>query len=141
MNRKHAAALAAGAITTGSAVAIAAATLATASHAAASTPSLVYICQAQPCRNNQELEVFDSSGAPIFSVPEYGGPAAFGDNLSVYGPASIWHPAVTVSYESPAAYDRDHGLSARCTAPSAWYEPHGTWSCTASGTWVKKASL
>lgn len=137
MNHSRAAVIAA-AISAGAAVAATAAMVASAQAAA---PPLVYICQAQPCRNAQELEVSDASGAPIFSVAEYGGASAFGDNISVYAPGSVYHPAVTVSYQSPGAYDKAHGLAARCTAPATWYEPHGIWACTASGTWTRKVSF
>lgn len=97
---------------------------------------LVYICSQVPCADNQELEVFDTYGNPIFSVGEYGGASVFGDNFAVYAPGNVWTPAMTVSYTSPAAYDAAHGIADSCTAPSTWMEPGGVWSCQGS-TWVQ----
>lgn len=117
-----------------------AATASSISAAKASSPQLVYICGQQPCTNAQEFEVFDNKGAPIFSVPEYGGPSVFGDNYNVYAPGSIYSPAVTIGYQPPATYDKAHGLPTTCRSPATFIEPHGIWGCYNS-VWVKKVSL
>lgn len=101
---------------------------------------LVRVCTRQPCPGGQELEVDDRNGAPIFSVGEYGGAAVYGDNVSVYPPGSAYHPAIVLSWESPAAYDRQFRLPFRCTAPALWEEPAGTWTCY-HGIWMRQASL
>lgn len=102
--------------------------------AAASSPQLVYICQQQPCTNSQELQVTDPHGAPIFSVGEYGGAGVFGDNLSVYGPGSVYAPSVVESWRSPVR------AGASCSRPAVWIAPGGIWSCKA-GTWVRMVKL
>lgn len=113
--------------------------------AGSATTRLVYMCadtQGHPsnCANNQEFEVFDRNGAPIFSVGETGGAAVFGDNSSVYGPSSVTSPRVTVSYTDPATYNRTFHRPGTCSGPAAWFEPHGIWSCQNS-RWVKKVNL
>jgi hypothetical protein len=136
--RKAAAIFAFAASTTGVGFAIA---TATAAHAQ-SDPSLVYICpgvqNGQPpnCKNDQEFEVFDTNGAPIYSVGEFGGDAVFGDNRSVFPPGNVFDPALVESYTTPAKYGKT-----TCTAPSTWIEPHGIWYCTSSGKWVKYMSI
>jgi hypothetical protein len=107
---------------------------------------LVYICpdtqgHEPVCDNGQEFEVFDKSGAPIFSVGKTGGPAAFGDNSSVFSPSSVFTPSLVNSYTDPATYNRTFGRPNTCTAPEVWFEPHGIWACTVAGTWTKKISL
>jgi hypothetical protein len=96
---------------------------------------LVYVCGSQPCRAGQEFEVVDSHGAPIWSVGEYGGAGVFGDNLKVYAPRNVFHPAVTISWEPPLAYDKKFKVTAKCKAPALWIAPQGTWHCV-SGQWV-----
>lgn len=113
--------------------------------AGAGTTRLVYMCadtQGHPsnCSNNQEFEVFDRNGAPIFSVGETGGTGVYGDNASIYGPRSVFSPAVVTSYTDPGTYNRTFHRPNRCTAPAVWIEPRGIWSCR-NGTWTKKVSL
>jgi hypothetical protein len=100
----------------------------------------VYVCPALPCAGGQELEVFDHNGAPIFSVGETGGAAVFGDNASVYAPGSVTHPAVVLSWESPAAYDAKFRLPTGCVAPAIWESPADIWACQ-GGKWVVKVAL
>jgi hypothetical protein len=102
-----------------------------AGRASAPPSRLVYVCSSVPCKSGQELTVFDKSGAPIWSVGEYGGAGVFGDNLKVYGPKTLAHPAVTISWESPLAYDRKFRLPSSCSGPALWIEPGGTWQCVA----------
>lgn len=114
--------------------------------AAATGDPLVYVCpdtqgHASVCANGQELEVFDKNGAPIFSVGEAGGAGVFGDNSSVFAPSSVFSPATVQSYTDPATYNRTFGRPNTCIAPEAWFEPHGIWGCTTSGSWTKKASF
>jgi hypothetical protein len=136
--RKAAAIFAFAASTTGVGFAIA---TATAAHAQGDAP-LVYICpgvqngKTPSCTNGQEFEVFDTNGAPIYSVGEFGGDAVFGDNRSVYPPGTVTDPALVESYTTPARYGKT-----TCTAPSTWIEPHGIWYCTSSGKWVKYLSI
>lgn len=112
--------------------------------AGAATAPLVYICPdsqgtTPTCTNAQEFEVFDHNGAPIFSVPEYGGPAVFGDNLSVHG-TDVFNANTTISWESPATY---YGKKT-CTQPSGgggvlWIDSASGgefWTCT-QGVWVR----
>lgn len=118
------------------------ATLASTSRANAPGDPLVYVCSsvqgpaAPVCASNQELEVFDHNGAPIWSVGEFGGDAVYGDNRSVFAPGDIFNAAVTISYASPAAYDSAHKLSTSCKTGTVWVEPHGIWSCRLS-KWVQ----
>jgi hypothetical protein len=60
------------------------------------THHFLYICpgnhRESNCVNGQEFEVFDATGAPIYSVGEAGGDAVFGDNRSVFPPNSVYHP-------------------------------------------------
>ena len=116
------------------ALVIAAGGCATGTAMADSTPQLVYICQQQPCTNNQEIQVADDKGAPIFSVGEYGGAAVFGDNLSVYAPRQVYAPSVVESWRSPVR------AGAACTRPAVWIAPGGIWSCKA-GQWVRMVKL
>lgn len=103
---------------------------------------LVYVCPltqgttGQNCANDQEFEVFDTYGAPIFSVGEFGGAGVFGDNLSVVPPGTVTHAAVTESYTTPAGYG-----STSCVAPAIWLAPQGLWKCTSSGTWSRRSSF
>lgn len=110
-------------------------------HAGSVSP--VYVCSAFPCTNSQTLETFDHNGAPIFSVPEYGGPAVYGDNFRVFAPgADIRNTAqVTFSGMTPAAYNAYNNHANTCnTAGARWIEPGGDWVCE-SGLWVKVTTI
>jgi hypothetical protein len=99
---------------------------ASASQLTHTTPPLVYICQIQPCTNDQEFEVFDNHGNPGFSVGEFGGAAVFGDNLSVYPPGNVYYPSWVLSYTTPAQYDAQHPgaiQAEKCEAPAVWLAP------------------
>lgn len=111
------------------------------SHAQAQSSPLVYICAQLPCVNAQELEIFDGNKAPICSVGEYGGLSCFGDNIKVFPPGTVYHPAVIQSWESPAAYDRTFRLPVSCVAPAVWLEPGGIWVCSAGRRWVLRLRL
>jgi hypothetical protein len=107
-----------------------------AGHATSPSTQLVYVCGSQPCRAGQELQVVDPHGAPIWSVGEYGGAGVYGDNLKVFAPETVFHPAVTISWESPLAYARKFRLARSCKAPALWIAPQGTWHCV-SGGWAE----
>jgi hypothetical protein len=99
---------------------------------------LIDICQQAPCTNNQEFEVFDQNGAPIFSVGEYGGASVFGDDFRVWTPGTnllAGTAAVTLSWESPGEYDHQFKLADGCTPPAIWESPQGIWACTSSHEW------
>ncbi len=99
---------------------------------------LIQMCHQAPCANDQELEVFDQGGAPIFSVGQYGGASVFGDNLRVWAPGSnllTGTAAVTLSWEPPGKYDRQFKLPGGCTPPAIWESPQGIWKCTSSHEW------
>lgn len=80
-------------------------------HAGASSAQLVYICQQTPCAN-----------------------------FKIFPPSTVYRPAVTESWESPAAYDRTFRLPVSCSAPSVWIEPGGIWIC-AAGRWALRLRL
>lgn len=103
------------------------------------TVQLVRICQAVPCQNGQEFEVFDKYGNPVYSVAEFGGTAVYGDNMRVFGPKDIYNPAVVISYTTPQSYAATFPGSnaSRCKAPAKWIAPQGTWTCNSSGYWVR----
>lgn len=115
--------------------------------ASTSGAPLVYTCpgvqdgQEPNCQYGQEFEVFDRNGAPVFSVPEAGPAGAFGTCLASYRPGDVYDPSAVTCYADPVTYYRSAGVSAACRAPAAWFAPGGIWSCTTSGTWVKKASF
>ena len=129
-----------------------------AGHAAVRTVTpLVTICAAQPCANFQELTVSDAGTAtrgpaPIFTVPEAGGPEVLGDKFSVIGilhcPSSTYCWASHVWVISPWSPDQypvhDGGTYPSCVAPSIWQTPgfYGvlTWYCNSSGTWTQEKS-
>ena len=99
---------------------------------------LIDICQQAPCTNNQEFEIFDQNGAPIFSVGEYGGASVFGDDFRVWAPGTnllAGTAAVSLSWESPGEYDRQFKLADGCTPPAIWESPQGIWACTPSHEW------
>ena len=107
-------------------------------HAHSPPQPLINICQQAPCTNSQEFEIFDQSGAPIFSVGEYGGASVFGDNLRVWAPGTSLRTgtaAVTLSWESPGEYDRQFKLADGCAPPAIWESPQGIWACTSSHAW------
>jgi hypothetical protein len=99
---------------------------------------LIDICQQAPCTNNQEFEIFDQNGAPIFSVGEYGGASVFGDDFRVWAPGTnllAGTAAVSLSWESPGEYDRQFKLADGCTPPAIWESPQGIWACTPAHEW------
>lgn len=108
---------------------------------AQSDPPLVYICpslqgQTTNCANDQEFEVFNTYGDPIYSVGEFGGDGVFAGNRSIYAPGNLTNPALVESYTTPASYG-----STTCVAPSTWIEPHGIWYCDSAGKWIKDLSI
>jgi hypothetical protein len=106
-------------------------------HQQTNAREMVYICPGiknghpHDCANLQEFSVFDTNGAPIYSVGEAGGDAVFGDNRSVFPPGDVFHPAIVESYTTPAAYG-----SKTCKAPALWISPSAFFSCV-SGAWVQ----
>lgn len=102
------------------------------------TGVLVYICQAQPCVNNLELAVFDSSGAPIWTVGEFGGTATWGDCARVAIQVFVTAGQVTQCYTDPVSYDNAKGLSTSCSPQQIWIDgfPPYFWICDSTSTWV-----
>lgn len=110
----------------------------TSSPAHAQGTPLIYECSATPCTNDQEFEVFDGYGNPIYSIGEYGGDAVFGDNRSVFAPGAIYNPSIVESYTTPSGYASAHdGTDASCVAPELWIAPTAIYYCTSAGTWGK----
>jgi hypothetical protein len=117
-------------------------TVAMDSTAAAQSTPLIYECSATPCTNNQEFEVFDGDGNPIYSVGETGGDAVFGDNRSVFAPGSVYNPSIVESYTTPAEYAATHsGDLSTCVAPALWISPTGLYTCDSAGAWTEDIKL
>lgn len=94
------------------------------------SPPLVYSCtKVAHCIDGQEFSIADAKDAPIFTVPEFGGPAVMGDNLRIFGPDDIYLPSLVLSYTSPAAYDAYYRVDSVCIMPSVWFSPVGIWHC------------
>lgn len=77
-------------------------------HPAALTVDRGVEIQAAPGSTAQLLEVKDENGAPIFSVPPFGGPAVYCDELRVTG-SDIFHAQVTLHWNGSITLNQQHG--------------------------------
>lgn len=64
--------------------------------------------QAGPGSSAQLIEVRDENGAPIFSVPPFGGPAVYCDNLRVTA-RDIFNANVTLWWNGSITLNQQHG--------------------------------
>jgi hypothetical protein len=63
--------------------------------------------------STQQLGIFlDWAGNPIFSVPPYGGPATFGDNMRMFHPGSVYNHSLQLNYDGSVTLGQQVGTDA-----------------------------
>lgn len=60
----------------------------------------------------QIFQIFDPFGNPIFSVPPFGGPSVFGDNLRVFHPGSVFNQSLTLHFDGSITVGQQVGSDA-----------------------------
>lgn len=60
----------------------------------------------------QLVQVFDHAGNPIFSVPPFGGPAVFGDDLRLFPTGSVFGQSLTLRFDGSITLGQQVGSDA-----------------------------